>query len=224
MNSDSHVQGNERVSSGKALWPKKLYKIIHAKIRRWKRVFELNRQVSRTKLVKVVIGAGEHKFDGWISTDLDTLDVTRAWDWAVLFRMNSIDRLLSEHVFEHLTTSDAELAFRYCYRYLKPGGSMRIAVPDGYRPDNNYNMAVAPPQDGHRTLYSIDLLSNLLRKAGFQVVPLEYFDVHGEFHAILWEENDGMVYRSCRFDRRDRFKWNENIYYTSLIMDAYKKP
>lgn len=37
---------------------------------------------------------------------------------------------LAEHVWEHLTLENAHRAARNCYRYLHPGGRLRLAVPD----------------------------------------------------------------------------------------------
>lgn len=40
------------------------------------------------------------------------------------------DAFLAEHVLEHLSLQDAHHAARNCHRFLRPGGRMRIAVPD----------------------------------------------------------------------------------------------
>lgn len=40
------------------------------------------------------------------------------------------DAFVAEHVWEHLSLSDAHVAARNCQRYLRPGGRLRIAVPD----------------------------------------------------------------------------------------------
>lgn len=40
------------------------------------------------------------------------------------------DAFLAEHVWEHLSLEDAHRATRNCYRFLRPGGRLRLAVPD----------------------------------------------------------------------------------------------
>lgn len=40
------------------------------------------------------------------------------------------DAFLAEHVWEHLSLDDAHRATRNCQRYLRPGGRLRLAVPD----------------------------------------------------------------------------------------------
>lgn len=126
--------------------------------------------------VNIIIGAGGTKFDGWFSADLQTLDITLPHCWRQLFKPQSIDRILAEHVFEHLEESECTIALRECYRYLKPGGLLRIAVPDGYRKDSEYAAEVSPPQDGHKELFTIDTLVPSLETIGFQTTPLEHFD------------------------------------------------
>lgn len=41
-----------------------------------------------------------------------------------------VDALVAEHVWEHLSLQDAHRATRNCERHLRPGGRLRIAVPD----------------------------------------------------------------------------------------------
>ena len=127
-------------------------------------------------------------------------DVTSADDWSILFTPNSIDSLLSEHMLEHLTEDEARTALTECYRYLKPAGLFRLAVPDGFRRDPAYVKEVAPPADGHKVLYTIDSLTALLKSVGFTTTPLEYFDAQEQFHAVAWDQNEGMIMRSVRFD------------------------
>lgn len=47
-----------------------------------------------------------------------------------LFPENSCTLIFSSHVLEHLSFVDAKLALRSFYKYLKPGGIIRIIVPD----------------------------------------------------------------------------------------------
>jgi len=51
------------------------------------------------------------------------------------------------------------------------------------------------------------------------VALLEYFDARGNFHHAAWNEAEGMIHRSQRFDARNR---EGKLQYTSLILDARK--
>lgn len=50
--------------------------------------------------------------------------------WNKLSEPESIDALLAEHVWEHLTYEEGIMAAKHCYKFLKPGGYIRCAVPD----------------------------------------------------------------------------------------------
>lgn len=41
-----------------------------------------------------------------------------------------VDAFLAEHVWEHLSLEDAHRAARNCHEFLRPGGRLRLAVPD----------------------------------------------------------------------------------------------
>jgi len=191
------------------------------KLSRKRRIWNLRKLASTTRPLKVVLGAGPTRFPGWLQTDKEILDVTLPADWRALFEPGSIDTLLSEHMLEHLSAADAQTAIAECYRYLKPGGLFRIAVPDGYRRDPDYVEEASPPKDGHQVLYNVDTLSTLLQSAGFATTPLEYFDAEEQFHAVPWDENEGLIQRSARFDTQKSFQRGD-LFYTSVIIDARK--
>ena len=80
---------------------------------------------------------------------------------------------MAEHVLEHLSESECILALQQCRLYLRHGGLLRLAVPDGYRRDSAYMAEVTPPKDGHKMLFTVDSLVSMLESAGFRAVPLE---------------------------------------------------
>jgi predicted SAM-dependent methyltransferase len=180
----------------------------------------LVRQPSR----RLVVGAAVTHYEGWVSTDQDILNLLNENDWKRYFHPDMLDAILAEHVWEHLTTQQAEIAGRHCLKYLKPGGHLRIAVPDGHHPDAIYIAQVKPGGSGlgaddHKVLYNHLTLSALLKNAGFNVRLLEWFDEQGHFHHENWDAADGFIMRSTRFDQRN--KQNPTAY-TSLIIDAIK--
>jgi len=194
---------------------------VYRRLRRANDVRKLREKIQSTRPLKVVIGSGGTSFDGWITTDVHLLDITNQRDWQQLFKPGSIDRLLSEHVLEHLSEAECRIALAECYRYLKPGALFRVAVPDGYRRDPDYVAEVAPPRDGHKVLFTVDNFVPLLESVGFRVTPLEYFDAQEVFHAREWDESMGFIKRSIRFDDQVAFK-RDDMFYTSLIVDAKK--
>ena len=59
------------------------------------------------------------------------------------------------------------------------------------------------PAASHKVVYTLNALSDVFASAGFKVVPLEWCDDDGRFHATDWDERDGFIYRSARFDHRN---------------------
>jgi predicted SAM-dependent methyltransferase len=194
---------------------------FYKELRRNPQLGRLRRRIISSSPLQVVIGGGQTAYDGWIFTDRDLLDITSPHDWSKLFDPDSIDRLLCEHVLEHLSEAESANALAECYRYLKPGGLMRIAVPDGYRRDPAYVAEASPPNAGHKVFFNVDTLPPLLQRVGFSVLPLEYFDQNEQFHAQPWDESEGLIMRSVRFDTQRDFQRGD-LYYTSLIVDARK--
>lgn len=174
--------------------------------------------------IRIVVGAGLNYDKGWIPVEISRLNIVRNTDWGKIFTVDSIDAILAEHVWEHLSPDDAYQAARNCFQYLKHGGYIRIAVPDGYHPDSDYIEWVKPGGKGegsedHKVLYDHHSLSELFQKSGFRVNLLEYFDEQGKFHSNDWSAENGRIRRSAKYDIRNR---NGHLKYTSLILDAYK--
>jgi predicted SAM-dependent methyltransferase len=193
----------------------------------WKRSM-LKRQVAGKitsgQSLKVVIGANGKFQPGWIPTEIYTLNCLRLEEWRRYFPPDSIDRLIAEHVWEHLTPEDGVRMATLCWQHLRPGGVLRVAVPDGCFPDARYIDWVkpggsGPSADDHKVLYNYRTFSGVFEKAGFTVRLLEYFDELGEFHFNEWDPADGKIVRSMRFYDGHQFG---KYKYRSLILDACK--
>ena len=185
----------------------------------------LARRVRESDPCRIIVGAGSSRYDGWIATEINVLNLLRPNDWARFFGERKIDAILAEHVWEHLTPEESEIAARTCYRYLKPGGYLRVAVPDANNPTPEYIEYVRPGGSGpdaedHKCLYNYRTLKELFEAVGFQVCLLEFFDEDGILHFKDWDPEDGMIRRSKRFDRRNS---DGVLCYTSIILDAYKE-
>ena len=74
--------------------------------------------------INIIVGAGDIKFDDWFSTNIDILDVTSTHNWQCFFEPESIDRILSEHCWEHLSADEAEKATANCFKFLKSQGKL----------------------------------------------------------------------------------------------------
>lgn len=177
--------------------------------------------------LKIIIGAGEQRYPGWIATSKAELDLLRRDDWVYTFGQRQIDALLCEHVWEHLTALEGRAAAALCYEFLKPGGYLRCAVPDANFPDAAYQAMVQVggpgpadhPAADHKIVYDYRRFTAVFASTGFTVDLLEYCDEHGRFHYNQWSPADGPIYRSLLSDHRNR---DGKLGFVSLIIDAHK--
>jgi predicted SAM-dependent methyltransferase len=193
-------------------------------MRNLKTLMKIKKILKKKKKLKLVIGASGVCQKGWVPIEQYYLDLTISDSWEMRFKQNSIDVILVEHVWEHLTEREGLIAAKFCYEYLKKGGYMRIAVPDGYHPGKEYHNMIIPGgtgsgADDHKIVYTYDSLSAVFYNAGFRINHLEYFDENGQFHYRAWNREDGMVFRSKRFDERNV---DGRLNFTSIIIDAVK--
>ncbi|KAB8140850.1 hypothetical protein F8S13_21615 [Chloroflexia bacterium SDU3-3] len=177
--------------------------------------------------LRVIIGAGEQRYAGWVPTQREQLDLLRRETWEAFFGQRRADALLCEHVWEHLSEAEGLAAARLCYDFLRPGGYLRVAVPDAYFPDAAYQRTVQVggpgpadhPAADHKVVYTYTRLQRLFEQAGFAVDMLEHCDERGRFHYHHWDAAGGMIYRSLRFDHRNQ---GGALGFTSIILDAYR--
>lgn len=176
------------------------------------------------KDIKIIVGAGPTKYNGWFSTDIVTLDVTNDSDFEKYFSRKKIKNVLAEHVLEHLSTSDLEKMINNFYKYSDDKVNIRIAVPDGFHADEKYISIVKPGgtgegADDHKNLFNVDSLSALFEKFGFVAHPVEYWDEEKKFHQGYKDDGKGFVIRSFINDKRNK---DGKPLYTSLIIDFKK--
>jgi len=152
------------------------------------------RRLPRTGL-KLHLGSGTVRFDGWVNIDLETpqadvhLDITRG----LPFADGSARFIYHEHVIEHITADQGAFCLRDWHRLLAPGGVLRIATPDLAHLVERYTgdwkdqawlrlpeyafirtraemLNVAMRWWGHQYLYDGDELERRMREAGFTTV------------------------------------------------------
>lgn len=177
---------------------------------------------------KVVVGAeGYNNNPGWLHTNEEELNLVRRETWRDKFQPNSLSVILAEHVWEHLSYEEGIEAAKICYEFLIENGYIRCAVPDAFFPDEEYQQGVQVggpgpldhPAASHKIVHNYKTITSMFESAGFQVRLLEYCDENGKFHYNDWNEKDGFIYRSKRFDHRNR---DNQLGFVSLIVDAVK--
>jgi predicted SAM-dependent methyltransferase len=91
--------------------------------------------------LKVNLGCGHTHLDGWINIDYDVStrpDIVWNLKRPLPFPDGSLAAVFHEHLLEHLPLSAAAPFMRECRRVLRPGGTMRVAVPDFGRYARDY--------------------------------------------------------------------------------------
>jgi len=125
-------------------------------------------------------------------------DLTKPFPWAT----GSADAVYSSHTLEHLSREDGRRFLRECHRVLRPGGRIRIVVPDLreaveaylagrvqaddfveslgvlYIPSPNpIKRKLAPfVQFPHKCMYDTPRLVAVMREIGFDAEPRRPFD------------------------------------------------
>jgi len=156
-----------------------------------------------TTPIRLHLGCGSVKLDGWINVDgaymqhdpeVAIHDITAPFPLAD----NTVDAILTVHVFEHLSRQFVMPMFQEFYRICRPGGSVAMEWPDllkmcqevvknpdcFWKPDKRltkrtisgiYGDSARYPDPVmlHKWGYSAESMSRLLQEAGFSRTSIE---------------------------------------------------
>lgn len=90
--------------------------------------------------IRLHLGCGGERKDGWVNIDLlgDPVDV--AWNLAnsLPFDSGSVAAIFHEHLLEHLPLAAGDSFIQECFRVLRPNGILRVGVPDAGRLIKSY--------------------------------------------------------------------------------------
>ena len=138
------------------------------------------------------LGCGPKFLDGFVNVDANPLHKLDLWldvRRGLPFRNSSVESIYSTHMIEHLFPDELERLFLECFRVLKPGGGIRLIVPNlhsaiiAYQENRAEWFYDSFPRhfdsiggrfsnfvfcDGqHRTAFDFSYLDEVLRKSGF---------------------------------------------------------
>ncbi len=181
------------------------------------------RRIESGNDLRLTLGSESVCMPGWIPASVDQLDLLCSASWSAFFQRSSVDAILAENVWDHLTGEEGRTAARNCFQFLRPAGYLRVAVPDGFHPSHEHLGQVPPGSDigaaRQKALYDHLSFSQMFLDVGFHVRLIEYFDCDGVFHTNHWDVSKGLIKRSLLFDERNV---GQPYAYTSLILDAFK--
>ncbi len=107
--------------------------LIKSAVRQFQHAGRVRRKCARLDNVRLNIGCGARPTPGWVNFDMFASAQVDLWDCrqGLPFADATIQAIYSEHVFEHLELEDEARPFlAECLRCLKPGGVLRLVVPD----------------------------------------------------------------------------------------------
>lgn len=152
------------------------------------------------KKIKLNVGCGTDYKEGWINIDnnsdenIERLDLNFDLRNPLPFKDKSVDYIFNEHFIEHLTIEESQQAIKDFMRVLKPGGVMRIAMPNleesieiyadknwkkrGFIKEHGLQFVETPAELlnmsfrwwGHKWLYDWTELRRRLKQAGYRNV------------------------------------------------------
>jgi predicted SAM-dependent methyltransferase len=138
--------------------------------------------------IRLHLGCGGERKAGWINIDLLGDPVDLAWNLArpLPFETDSVSAIFHEHLLEHLPFEAGDSFMRECFRVLRPGGILRVGVPDAgrlllsYAGDHGYLEDLHPDRPTaligvqelfywhrHCAMYDTETLELFFRAAGF---------------------------------------------------------
>ncbi len=138
--------------------------------------------------MKLHIGCGKRYFKGWTNLDVNTGIADMIDDAAKLTKIadDSCELVYAAHVLEHFGREETLSVLKVWYKKLKPGGILRLSVPDfakvvliyqkGWDLDSRLLGYVTGGQrdqyDVHKMIFDQKNLTRLLKEAGFKTVRL----------------------------------------------------
>ena len=144
--------------------------------------------------LRLNLGCGAYKLEGFVNIDqFENVEPDLVADVTnLLYEPNTVDEIYCGHLLEHLTWEEGQNALRHWLAILKPGGMIRIVVPNfdvivknyldnpttaAMKHLNDYFIYSYVQDSLHRYFYSAGLLKAAMAEAGFtnlERMPLDH--------------------------------------------------
>lgn len=148
-------------------------------------------------------------YEGFVAVDLEARDGwTVGHDLMAPFPLpdGGVDRVLSEHCLEHLPPERLPPLLAECHRVLRPGGFMRLAVPDYGSPRNARfrEQGFDPHHTDHLSFPLYEDLVALVEASPFRTGRFHQYWSNGAFVDSRIDYSLGWVKRTKDNDPRNR--------------------
>jgi predicted SAM-dependent methyltransferase len=128
-------------------------------------------RIARARPIFLNLGSGPRgiasedwiNVDGWTDHNVHlAIDLNRPLPFADSYFAG----IFCEHVFEHFDLEQGQSLLRECFRVLKPGGCLRLIVPDGETIIRTYleNPAELTARRGNGSAFAIDAVNSYFRQ------------------------------------------------------------
>lgn len=161
------------------------------------------RALNSKKSVWLELGSGAKKgVNGWTTVDFFGADISHDLRKGIPLASESVDRIYTSHVLEHIPYKELIIFINECYRVLKKEGEFSVCVPNASLYIHSYVAGVRFKTDGegygpalietgslmdqvnyiaymdqqHKYMFDPENLINTLRMAPFADVNLRNFD------------------------------------------------
>jgi ubiquinone/menaquinone biosynthesis C-methylase UbiE len=138
--------------------------------------------------IKLHLGCGEKRIEGYINIDcrpLPTVDSVQNVKLLRSYKHNTVDVLYASHVLEHFGRWEYEHILQRWFDIIKPGGLLRLSVPDfssickHYNKNENLEVIMGLLYGGqdysenyHYVAFDFSSLKKTLIKIGFKEVSI----------------------------------------------------
>lgn len=161
------------------------------------------RSLKNKEIIWLEFGSGHKKgTGGWTTVDLVGADISCDLRKGIPLPDESVDRIYSSHMFEHIPYQELVFFINECFRVLKKGGELSVCVPNAglyiqayiagswFRPIETCHKPavvdtgsfldqvnyIAYMGQEHRYMFDEENLINTLKMAAFRDVALREFD------------------------------------------------
>jgi len=188
-------------------------------------------------MLKLHLGCGNRHIPGYINIDCqrtEAADFILDIDNIMIFcRHESVDVIYICHVLEHYSEQESKLLLKKLFWVLKPGGTLRVAVPDfneickRYIQNHDlkelYGLLIGRhdiPYQGHKMVWDYRTLINALIGAGFNVEKIASYDQNKTDHC----EIDDFSFAHLPHNKKaiEEHKWGSEYNLASLNIEAIK--
>ncbi len=171
--------------------------------------------------MKLHLGCGKRYLDGYIHVDIadfEHIDYKIPVDDLSIFKSGEVDEIYASHVLEYFDRSYVITVLKEWKRVLKPGGILRLAVPnflklvEVYQSSKDLSSIIGPLYGKwdigdqefiyHKTVYDKHSLNILLKEVGFKDIKIwdwkdffkdyQDFDDHSQAYYPHMQKDSGV--------------------------------